>query len=62
MRELLSDLVGIVTVADKNHYTIDSTQLPLGTMVSCPFDAGLKVGKNEFGEVCIIKKSFFKPF
>lgn len=62
MRELASDLLDVITVFNKDYYTIDSTQLPKGTMVSCPFDASMKVGKNEFGQVCIMKKSFFKPF
>lgn len=62
MRELFSELTNIITMFDKNHYTVDSTQLPLGTMVSCPFDAGMKIGKDEYGQVCIMKKSFFQPF
>lgn len=64
MQEIYSEIfkAGIMEIESENHYTIDTNQLVEGTAVGCPFDPNLKVGKNEKGEVCIAKKSWFKPF
>lgn len=61
MKDILQ-VHGIVDVQDSNHYTININHLTAGTSVTCPFDNTMKVGKNEKGEVCIIKKSLFRPF
>ena len=62
MKDVTLQVSGIIDIHDHNHYTVNVNQLTEGTAVTCPFDSSMKVGRNEKGEVCIVKKSLFRPF
>lgn len=53
----------IISILDKDHYTIDMREIENEHAVTCPFDNDMKCGKDEKGNIFIEKKTILsKPF